>query len=57
MSLDQSKIIETIVQHDEIHLEDYLIEKRSQFKPLTGSNMNLDNSKFETPLHSMMKFI
>ena len=33
MSLDQSKIVDTIVQHDEIHLEDYLIEKRTQFKP------------------------
>ena len=48
MSLDQSKIIETIVQHDEIHLEDYLIEKAHNLSLWKESNRM---KKIEHPIY------
>ena len=42
MNLYHSKFYCTASQHDDIYLEDYLIENLSQFKLQPGSKMNQD---------------
>ena len=36
--MNQDQVLDTIVHHDEIHLQDYLIEKRSQIYTLKKFN-------------------
>ena len=41
-----------IPQHGEIHLKDYLNEKRSLFEHYTGLSLKLHNSKIQPRYHS-----